>query len=344
VLPHVFDIDAVLAEAARVIKPGRYLYLQECYNDANPIHLNHLSAQALHQRVSDRFQIVRSQPANEYLMLMNARPPGSGAGWPHASIGITAFNRAGVIRRCVDSALNQTYRPHEVVVVDDGSTDDTPSILESYGEAIRLVTHDRNQGRVAAKNQALLSTSADSAYLALLDSDDYYHPQFVERCVEHLQAHPATGLVYTDDVLVDRHGRELRRQPAVHPWNLDVWLRTRNIRGDTWMARRDLVMRTSLMDPDVPLDEDYDLFYQLLELTTFAHLPEPLVWISQNTDHSPAYLRDLAACHAANLVKYGYSPEYAYLRARFNPEWVPAIERGIELGMSRRLWRQAAQP
>jgi hypothetical protein len=122
----------------------------------------------------------------------------------------------------------------------------------------------------------------------------------------------------------------------VDPWDLDTWLRTRNIRGDVWLARRDLVMQTELMDPAIPLDEDYDLFYQLLQLTTFGHLDEHLVFISENTAHSPEYLFELAKCHAANLVKYGFSAEYAYLRARRNPEWIPAIEAGVALGRARR--------
>jgi hypothetical protein len=91
-------------------------------------------------------------------------------------------------------------------------------------------------------------------------------------------------------------------------------------------------------------DVDYDLFYQLLELTTFAHLPEFLVYIRQHAGQTTRDRLELARCHAANLVKYGYSPEYAYLRARWNPEWVPAIEEGIVLGKKLRERRRAALP
>jgi colanic acid/amylovoran biosynthesis glycosyltransferase len=342
VLPHVLDVDAVLAEAARVLKPGGHLYLQECYNDGNPIHINHLSDLALHQRVGEHFRIVSSEAANEYLMWMVALREDGRAGQPLVSIGITAYNRSPVIRRCVESALRQTHAAVEVVVVDDGSSDGTTRILEDYGSAVRLVRHDRNLGRVAAKNDALRATSPSAAYVALLDSDDYYHPRFVERTVEFLQTHAMVGLVYTDDVLVDGSGRELCQQQSVDPWDLDVWLRTRNLRGDTWLARRELVMRTALMDPEIDLDEDYDLFYQLLEITTFGHLPEHLVYITRNTGQTPGYLSDLARCHAANLVKYGHSSEYAYHRARINPEWAPAIEQGIALGRARRNWRARA--
>ena len=87
------------------------------------------------------------------------------------------------------------------------------------------------------------------------------------------------------------------------------------------------------------MDVDYDLFYQLLEITTFGHLPEFLVYIRHHEGRMTSNNRlALARAHAANLVKHGYSPKYAYLRARFHPEWIPAIEDGIALG--RRLREQ----
>jgi glycosyltransferase involved in cell wall biosynthesis len=202
--------------------------------------------------------------------------------------------------------------------------------------------NEQNQGVSFAKNRALTMSSPNSRYVGVLDSDDYFHPSFVERCVEFLDRNPAVGLVYTDDTLVDPEGREKNRQPAVHPWNTESWLRTRNLRGDTWLARRDLVMRTKLHDLATELDVDYDLFYQLLEITTFGHLPEYLVYIRQHggrmtTNNQLA----LARAHAANLVKHGYSPEYAYLRARSHPEWIPAVEEGIALGQRLREQRRA---
>jgi glycosyltransferase involved in cell wall biosynthesis len=360
VLIHVFDVDRALKEAARVLKPGGRLYLQECYDDPNPIHINHFSGVSLVRRVSEHFNVVRSQAANEYLMMVvaekgcgervdEATPVKHAGGVPShreqpssiqiqsppplASICITTYNRAVLVKACIDSALRQTYANVEVVVVDDGSSDDTRRVLEGYGAAIRAFYNERNRGIAFSKNRALLNSSADALYVAVLDSDDYYHPNFVERCAQFLESRPDIGLVYTDDIMVDVDGRELNREPAVEPWDVDNWLRTRNLRGDTWLARRALVMKTRLHDSATEPDEDYDLFYQLLEITRFAHLPEFLAFIRQHGGRTTTANRlKLARAHAANLVKYGYSPEYAYLRARHNPEWVPAIREGIELG------------
>lgn len=251
---------------------------------------------------------------------------------PLVSICITTYNRERFIGECIDSALAQTWRPLEVVVADDGSTDATHAVLARYNGNVRVHRHETNRGIAAAKNLALRSSSERSRYVAILDSDDTFKPEFVERCVRFLETHPDFGLVYANEIVVNEAGRELYRRRDADPWNTEQWLRTCHMKADTWLARRDIVLATDLHDERMPMDEDYDLFYQLLERTRFGHLAEPLVTIRRHGGQLTADMRTLALCHAANLVKYGYSPEYAYLRARRNPEWIPAIQEGIALG------------
>jgi glycosyltransferase involved in cell wall biosynthesis len=341
VLIHVLDVERALSEAARVLKPGGRLYLQECYNDPNPIHMNHFTIASLREQVGRHFTVLDSRPANDYLVLMSAEKR---AADPLVSICITTYNRASLVRQCVESVLRQTFPRTEVVVVDDGSTDQTRPVLDSFGSAIRVFYNDGNKGIGFSKNRALQMSTPSARYVGILDSDDYFHPSFVERCVGYLENNPEVGLVYTDDILVDPHGRELNRQRAVDPWSTESWLRTRNLRGDTWLARRDLIMRTRLHDLAMDLDVDYDLFYQLLEFTTFGHLPEFLVYIRQHGGRMTVNNQlALARAHAANLVKHGYSAEYAYLRARSHPEWIPAVEEGILLGQRLREQQSANQ-
>jgi dTDP-4-amino-4,6-dideoxygalactose transaminase/glycosyltransferase involved in cell wall biosynthesis/ubiquinone/menaquinone biosynthesis C-methylase UbiE len=367
VLPNVLSVGAVLSEAARVLRPGGRLFVRECVNDPNPIHLNHLTDASLLAHVSAHFGEVESRPDGDMMVLLRAVKQGRAEqseragvaapvseaataprvetvrGRPLASVCITTYNRERYVRAAVESALRQTYKPLEVVVVDDGSTDGTPRLLEEFEDDVRLIRVERNGGIARAKNLALRATSEESRYVAVLDSDDIFHPRFVERCVERLEADPAVGLVYTDEVLIDAEGRELRRREAVEPWSVEAWLKSCNLRGDTWLARRELVMLTALHDEELSHDVDYDLFYQLLELTTFAHLREALVYYREHEGQSGRQVLALAKCHAANLVKYGYSPEYAYSRARRNPEWLPAIREGLALGARLREQRERAR-
>jgi dTDP-4-amino-4,6-dideoxygalactose transaminase/glycosyltransferase involved in cell wall biosynthesis len=259
---------------------------------------------------------------------------------PLVSIAITTYNRASLVTEAIQSVLRQTYGHTEIVVVDDGSTDDTMRVLARFDGRLRVLRHERNRGIAASKNTALRGTSESARYVGILDSDDQYDPRFVERCVDFLEAHQEVGLVYVNDILTDRHGRRVAVRNNSDRWSTEEWLRTCHLKGDSWLARREIVMATDLHDERMPMDVDYDLFYQLLERTTFAHLPEPLLCIRQHEERQTNDALTLARCHAANLVKYGYSPEYAYLRARRHAHWIPAIEEGIALGKKMRTSRE----
>jgi dTDP-4-amino-4,6-dideoxygalactose transaminase/glycosyltransferase involved in cell wall biosynthesis len=259
---------------------------------------------------------------------------------PLVSIAVTTYNRASLVTEAIQSVLRQTYSRTEIVVVDDGSTDDTARVLSRFDGRLRVLRHEKNQGIAASKNTALRGTSESARYVGVLDSDDQYDPRFVERCVQFLETHPEIGLVYVNDVLFDARGQRCPVRNNSDPWSTEEWLRTCHLKGDGWLARRDIVMATDLHDERMPMDVDYDLFYQLLERTSFAHLPEPLLCIRQHADRQTNDALTLARCHAANLVKYGYSPEYAYLRARRHADWVPAIEEGIALGKKMRVSRE----
>jgi glycosyltransferase involved in cell wall biosynthesis len=126
---------------------------------------------------------------------------------PLVSTVIPTYDRRGLIERAVDSALAQTYRTQEVIVVDDGSTDGTGELLrERYGERIRYVWQ-RNGGVSNARNQGMRLARGD--FIALLDSDDLWEPTKVEKQVGFLRAHPDFGMVLTDVRRVDGAGNPI---------------------------------------------------------------------------------------------------------------------------------------
>jgi glycosyltransferase involved in cell wall biosynthesis len=100
---------------------------------------------------------------------------------PAISVIIPAYNAAATLPRALDSVLAQTWRAHEIIVVDDGSTDATGEVVESYNELVRYVRQD-NAGPSAARNRGV--AMANSEWIAFLDADDWYYP---ERLAQHEQ-------------------------------------------------------------------------------------------------------------------------------------------------------------
>src|SRR3954453_18164174 len=116
---------------------------------------------------------------------------------PHLSVSviIPTYNRASYIATAVESALNQTRIPDEILVVDDGSTDDTDRVLRQFGLPIRVI-RQANRGRSAARNVGLRAATGDA--VLFLDSDDFLMPENIETCARVLETKPEIGVVYSD--------------------------------------------------------------------------------------------------------------------------------------------------
>lgn len=127
---------------------------------------------------------------------------------PLVSVIIPAYNACGFICTAVESALAQTHQRVEVIVVDDGSTDDTTKVLAAIGGRIRWVSQ-RNQGPGAARNTGL--TLATGEYVMFLDADDWILPDKLRRQLRCLAGTPSAGWAYCDVLYVDEGGRHLYR-------------------------------------------------------------------------------------------------------------------------------------
>ena len=110
------------------------------------------------------------------------------------SVVIPAFNAEKSVRRAIDAALNQTYPHVEVIVVNDGSTDGTEAIVQSYGDRVRYVRQE-NVGETAARNRGFAMSRGE--FITLVDHDDWWEPQFVQTCVDFLSEHPEAVAVST---------------------------------------------------------------------------------------------------------------------------------------------------
>jgi glycosyltransferase involved in cell wall biosynthesis len=139
---------------------------------------------------------------------------------PRVSVIIPTFNRARLVALTIDSVLAQTFHDVEVIVIDDGSSDDTPAVLASYGSRIRSVSQP-NRGMNPSRNTGI--AIARGEFLALLDSDDLWEPWKLALDVDLLDRFPEAAFVFSDfSIMTDDFGIEGPRRPhGLHTWHTD---------------------------------------------------------------------------------------------------------------------------
>ena len=116
---------------------------------------------------------------------------------PRVGVIIPCYNQERYVGLTINSALAQNYADFSVVVVDDGSTDNTPAVLNTYSDRITILTHDvpGNHGQAAALNLGIQHT--ESEFVAFLDNDDLWHSDKLRKQVEVFDRHSDVGLVYS---------------------------------------------------------------------------------------------------------------------------------------------------
>lgn len=200
---------------------------------------------------------------------------------PRVSTIIPAYNAARYVGAAIESALAQTYTDNEIIVVDDGSSDDTPRVLESYGSRITFLRQP-NAGVSAARNKALSVASGE--LIAYLDADDMWHPEKLEKQVEFLDAHPRCGIVHTDVDVIDAEGRVVTpafnrttgREVPSGRCMMDL-LRRSHVQLLTVMARHEAVRAAGGFDERLTGGEDYCQWILIsMDGWEVGYLDEPL--------------------------------------------------------------------
>lgn len=223
---------------------------------------------------------------------------------PLVSVIVPAYNAEAHLSEAIDSALAQTYPRVEVVVVDDGSTDRTRTVMAAYGDRIRAV-HQENAGPAAARNAGICASRGE--LLGFLDADDVWLPERLDRLVSVLEATPELGMVTSDAYLLEDSTptdvRYYARKRRAFPWGLadqQAEIAIRNFLFVGVVARRALVDRVGgfFVGPrrgepgGTDGAEDYDLWTRLLLAGAPAALvDEPLGYYrvqSASLSRSPA--------------------------------------------------------
>jgi glycosyltransferase involved in cell wall biosynthesis len=195
---------------------------------------------------------------------------------PKVSIIIPAFNASPFICQAIASVLTQTYTDYELIVVDDGSTDDTASLVMRYAGRLRYV-YQRNQGLSSARNTGIVKAEGD--LLAFLDADDYWAREKLGHQVALLDSSPETGVVYTALKVVDRDGREMgERRCSLRGHLFSSLLMENCVTPSSALVRRDCFEKAGTFDENLSASEDWDLWLRIAPFYSFDFIDLPLTF------------------------------------------------------------------
>jgi hypothetical protein len=229
---------------------------------------------------------------------------------PSFSVIVAAYQVADVIGDALDSIREQTLRPLEVIVCDDGSTDDLAQAVEPYEGEITLL-RQKNGGEASAKNAA--AKAARGEFVAILDADDVYLPDRLAALSELAQARPDLDILTTDAYLVV-HGRRVRRNYD-RGWQFEIHDQRRAILQRNFVfghaaVRRERLLEHGGFDESIRWTTDWELWLRLILAGSQAGcVDEPLALYKLRETSLTAQRRDLLLGKLATLEKARTNPD-----------------------------------
>ena len=212
---------------------------------------------------------------------------------PLVSVIIPTFNDNKFLTEAITSALGQTYDHREIIVINDGSTDDTSSVLDSYGDKITVINQENN-GAGAARNKGI--DSANGPYIAFLDGDDVWEEDKLAKQVEYLEREPEIGLVWTDWLCMypDNNGNfSIFKKPVDSRYGKNVsnkttgWLYNQLLFDtlvwtSTVLVRRSVIDKVGKFDETLLRGQDYDYWLRTSRICKMHKINEALAFYRVN--------------------------------------------------------------
>ena len=248
---------------------------------------------------------------------------------PRVSVVIPTYNRAHLLRRAVDSVLNQTFNNIEIIVVDDGSTDNTKDFINKrYGGLITYI-YQENKGAPAARNRGFEHSSGD--FITFLDSDDYFLPENIEKKVNILEDHHDVGWIFSDFFQATDDKRDFKK--CTLPRRLSNKLKSTTevfdhllihggfARTIAVMVRRECLIKVGAFDPELKAHQDCEFSLRLAKHFKAKYIPEPLVVsvIHQGDTISSSRNRYLATSIYIDKIRNLYPEDVR--RLNWPPRW-----------------------
>ncbi len=196
---------------------------------------------------------------------------------PRISVIIPTYNRAAFLKEAIQSVLDQTFNDFELWIVDDGSTDQTKTIVASFDDQRVYSIYQTNQGVSAARNAGLKKSKGE--LISFLDSDDHWKPEKLGLQVQYHQEHPDILVSQTEEIWI-RNGvrvNPMKKHTKPSGWIFDECLTMCAVSPSSVMIHHSVFENCGFFDESLPACEDYDLWLRIALKYEIALLPQALI-------------------------------------------------------------------
>lgn len=253
---------------------------------------------------------------------------------PRVSVIIPCYNDAASIRRCLDTVRNQTLKPFEVIVVNDGSTDESAQVVQAQTGVTKYLEQE-NRGAGAARNAGIAAATGD--YIAFLDADDYWLEGFLQTCATWLESHPEAIAVSAG-----QRNRSWSQKEAVNPSLLaqaqagssltpsvledffGFWAQYDHVRTGSALIRRSVIDQAGGQLPDLRMSQDLEYWGYLATFGKWGFIPEVLFVSDGTRAASQGWLKKYR-------LRWECCPKIDQWQRRILPRLSPESLRGFQI-------------
>lgn len=257
---------------------------------------------------------------------------------PTVSVIIPVYNQVNFTNKAIKSVLKQTYQDFEIIVIDDGSTDNIEETVKSFNNfKIRYICHTNNQGVAAARNTGIRASRGK--YIALLDSDDEWLPEKLDKQIKILQdGSPELGAVYSDLLFIDANSKNINKlrnsNPKKEGYIYEDLLGENHVGPpSTFLIRKECFHKVGLFDDSLNTMDDWDMWIRIAKYYRFFLIKIPLV---KYRLHSNQFSKNLGVKNiVANRILVKYANELEIRRGAHSKHYFHIGNRFCHMGKTK---------
>lgn len=239
------------------------------------------------------------------------------------SVVIPVYNSEGFINEAIDSMREQSFKDHEIIVIDDGSTDRTASVVtnvvKKYAGEVKYI-YQQKRGSASARNRGI--KEAKGKYIAFLDADDVSEKNRLELQVNSLKKNKNAGMVYSSLSFINEKGDKISGIHRSEQYDSEIFLGkmfARNIivSASAVMAKKSLIDKLEGFDENIRFNEDYDLWLRMAKNSLVVYIDVPLVRYRRHPNNISINRKGNKVNEARAILKHNLHEIYGYVKRAY---------------------------